>query len=243
MNSDAAGRLSPRAAAGIARASTGTVVTIALAAAVLSYSGLHGLAVESGVSGTLAWLLPVCVDGLVIAASLGVLHATLTGTGAAFSWLLVGLGVAASTGGNVLVAHPSVTARLVAGAPPVILALALEQALRVLRHRAGLPARRVVRKTSTATTLTAALVGVSGDSAAQGPSTPARTGTTSRQPRAARTGSKTAAARALLAGAPDMPIADVVATTGVDPADARRIRRALLAETTGSATSPVPAVA
>lgn len=131
--------LAPDHARRIGRTSTAATGVIALAAAALSYHGLHALAVSAGVPGWLAWLLPVAVDGLVVAGLAGGLYATLAGLSTRYSTLLVLTGVTASVAGNLLAASPTTAGRSVAVLPPVVLALAVHQALLVLRHRASLP--------------------------------------------------------------------------------------------------------
>ena len=131
--------LTPEHARAIARTATGATVVIAVAAAALSYHGLHVLAVRAGVPDWLGWLLPVAVDGLVVAGLAGSLYATLAGLPTRYPAVLVLLGVAASVAGNLLAAAPTTAGRTVAVLPPLTLALAVHQALLVLKHRAGLP--------------------------------------------------------------------------------------------------------
>lgn len=140
-------RLTPHAAQHIARLTNLTVAVLALAAAVLSYDGLHRLALDAGVPAALGYLLPIVVDGLVVVGSLSTVYAALAGLSARWPWTLVGTGVLASVVGNVMAAQPTTVARVVAAVPPVVLCLALETALRLQRHRAGLPA--VSRSTRT----------------------------------------------------------------------------------------------
>jgi Protein of unknown function (DUF2637) len=57
------------------RASTaGVVLLLAAFAAVISYSNIYTLARDHGQAGTAARLLPLSVDGLILAASLVLLH-------------------------------------------------------------------------------------------------------------------------------------------------------------------------
>lgn len=151
----ATARLSSEAARRISRLTNATVALIAVAAAALSYDGLHRLAIGAGVPGPLSYLLPVVIDGLVVAGSLSTVYAALAGLSARWPWTLVGVGVAASVVGNVLAARPTITGHVVAATPPIVLALSLETALRLQRHRAGLPtpARRPRKRTATHATL------------------------------------------------------------------------------------------
>ena len=64
----------------VIRAATAAVVAaVAAFAAVVSYSHIYDLAREHGQAGTAARLLPLSVDGLILAASLVMLHAARTG--------------------------------------------------------------------------------------------------------------------------------------------------------------------
>lgn len=85
------------------RAATGVVVVaVAAFAAIVSYSHIYDLARAHGESGTAARLLPLSVDGLIVAASLVMLHEARNGGQApAFARVMIGLGVAATIGANV----------------------------------------------------------------------------------------------------------------------------------------------
>lgn len=108
---------------------------VALAAAVLSFSGLHELAVRAGFHPTLAVLFPLATDVAVAAFSLAVLHHRMVGLRAWWPWLCMMLGVAVSVAGNVWAAPPDVVSRLVHAWPPVIFALSFETVTRLVRHR------------------------------------------------------------------------------------------------------------
>jgi hypothetical protein len=86
------------------RVSTAGVVTaVAGFAAVVSYSHIYDLARAHGQSGTAARLLPLSVDGLILAASLVMLHEARSGHSAPVrAYLMLGLGVAATVAANVL---------------------------------------------------------------------------------------------------------------------------------------------
>jgi hypothetical protein len=130
--------LTPRATRYIRLVSVGSAALIALCAVILSYSGLHALAIQSGISPRLAVLLPVVVDGTAVTGMAGVLYSTLAGIRTWYPWLLVLLGVAVSVWGNWVAAPPDLVAKGVHAASPLILALVLEELLRVTRHRVRL---------------------------------------------------------------------------------------------------------
>lgn len=87
----------------IRAATAAVVIAVAAFAAVVSYSHIYDLARLHGQSGTAARLLPLSVDGLIVAASLVALHEARKGRKApARAWLMLGLGVAATVAANVL---------------------------------------------------------------------------------------------------------------------------------------------
>ncbi len=85
------------------RAATASVVlAVAAFAAVVSYSHIYDLGHVHGQSGTAARLLPLSVDGLIVAASLVMLQEARRGCRApALARLMLGLGVTATVGANV----------------------------------------------------------------------------------------------------------------------------------------------
>ena len=115
--------------------STLAVLTVFTASLILSWSGLVHLALQAGVSSSLAWLLPIVIDGLVIAGSLVVLNAELTQTSTTYGWGLTLGGAGISVLGNLLSSSSGFVGGLVHVLPPVALALSLEALMRVLRHR------------------------------------------------------------------------------------------------------------
>lgn len=227
--------LTPETAQHISRIATACVAVVGLTAAGLSWEGLHRLALTAGVDSRLAWGLPVIVDGTVLAGLLGVLAGTLAGTGTRFPWLLVALGAFASVAGNVAAAPATTVGRTVAIIAPVCLALSLEQGLRILRHRAGLPAPRNRRQRTTpavdAGSLPVAVTSPVASPVAP-PGSPARPARkpSSAAPATVRTGSRRAQVAALLANDAQVTGAAVAQTLGIDPADARRHLRALRSE-------------
>lgn len=136
--------LSETAARRIRHLTMATVVLLALGAAVLSFSGLQQLAIQADIPVSLAWLLPVIIDGLVLTGSLGVVTATLVGARTWYFWVLTLFGVVASTAGNIAAAPDDLTAQIVHATPPIVFALAVEGLLRVYRASAeATPASRL----------------------------------------------------------------------------------------------------
>lgn len=131
--------LSPRAETAFRVVTVLSVALLAIAAAVLSYSGLRDAALRADIDPNLAWIFPLVIDGLTFVGSVGVVYAVLTRTSPWYPWFLTLLGVGVSTTGNVAVSPDDWVSRMVHAAPPVVLALALEALLRVYRARAHRP--------------------------------------------------------------------------------------------------------
>lgn len=134
--------LTPRVERFIRRLSTVAVAVLAVSAAVLSFGGLRDLAVQSGFPTTVAWLLPVIVDGMVLTGSLAVVTAGMVGLRPWYGWMLTLLGVVISVAGNVAAAPDTLTAQLVHAIAPVTFALSVEGLLRVFRASAHAAAHR-----------------------------------------------------------------------------------------------------
>ena len=78
------------------------VCAVAALAAVVSYSHIYGLGRVHGQDGTAARLLPLSVDGLILAASLVLLHEARNGRDAPrLARFMLWLGIAATIGANV----------------------------------------------------------------------------------------------------------------------------------------------
>jgi hypothetical protein len=126
-------RRKPAADLALRRVTAAAVTLVALVAAAASYSHMHALALEAG-EGTMAVVLPLSVDGLVVAATMTLLSARRTNRRAGpLPWLALLLGLGASLAANVAAAEPTVVGRLVAAWPPVALALSVEMLLRQTR--------------------------------------------------------------------------------------------------------------
>lgn len=215
--------LPPEVAHRIARTANACLVVIAVASGVLSYHGLYALGVRSALPPALAALLPVLVDGLMLAASVSVIAETLSGLSTVWSWCLIAAGVAMSTAGNVLAAPDDLVARVVHGAPPVILAASIETCLRLARHRAGRRTRGAGRRQQSVedrlpATVSEQTTGVSpvAPKATPKPRTPRTGGTTIRDQVAA-----------ILTAEPELTAGEIARRLGRDPASVRKAVRAL----------------
>jgi Protein of unknown function (DUF2637) len=110
----------------VRRVTTAAVVAVAGVAAIASYEHMRALASVAGEDWR-AWLLPISVDGLAVAASMTMLVRRRAGQRAgALPWVALLLGLGSSLAANVAAAEPTVVGRLVAAWPPVGLLLSYE---------------------------------------------------------------------------------------------------------------------
>ena len=138
-----------RAVAGDARtdrSGRGTAVagvgTVAISAAVISYSHVMQLARRSGETEMATWLLPLSIDGAIAAAVAVILADSRAGRRPrGLTWLLLTLGLTASLAANIASAHPTVTARAVAAWPPVALAVGVEVLAGMARRTSTSPSQ------------------------------------------------------------------------------------------------------
>jgi hypothetical protein len=117
------------------------VLTVAVIAAVVSYSHIFDLAYAHHEFGTAARLLPVSVDGLIASASLALLHAARKGIGApAIAYLMLWLGVGATVAANVGYGLPyGWLAAVIAAWPAVAFVGSVEMALTLARNQRRAP--------------------------------------------------------------------------------------------------------
>lgn len=124
-------------APGRSRVTTLAVLVVAAVAAIVSYEHMRALAAAAG-EGWRSWLLPLSVDGLMVAASMTALARRQAGEPVgALAWLSLGLGIAASVTANVAAAEPTLVGRAVAAWPPLALGLSFELLLSQGRRRGG----------------------------------------------------------------------------------------------------------
>jgi hypothetical protein len=121
---------------------TVAVVTVALIAAVVSYSHMHDLAASVGEHWR-SYLIPISIDGMIVAASMTLLTRHRAGLkGSALAWIALIGGVIASVAANMADARDSYVAILLAGSAPLVFAIGFELLL-LQRHAdritAGMP--------------------------------------------------------------------------------------------------------
>jgi hypothetical protein len=120
---------------------TAAVVAVAGVAATASYEHMRALASVAGEDWR-AWLLPISVDGLAVAASMTMLvRRRASQPAGVLPWAALLLGLGASLAANVAAAEASVVGRLVAAWPPVGLLLSYEL---LMQQHAGRPGVRTV---------------------------------------------------------------------------------------------------
>ena len=117
----------------------GAVLLVAAVAAVVSYAHMQEVAERAGEDWR-AWLLPLSVDGLVVAASMGLLTRRRAGLpGGRLAWCALLGGVGASLAANIAAAEPTTTARVVAAWPALAFAVAFELLLQQRREPVAEP--------------------------------------------------------------------------------------------------------
>jgi hypothetical protein len=121
------------------RLTVASVLLVAAVAAVVSYAHMHDLAARSGEQWR-AVLIPLSVDGMLVAATLAIVDRRRARHRAGFvPWTGLLLGLAASLAANVAAARPEPVAQLVAAWPPIALAVSIETLVIVLRNTAPTP--------------------------------------------------------------------------------------------------------
>src|SRR3569833_625239 len=119
-------------------ATTLSVVVLAGIAAVLSYKHMFILVRRYGETSWTSTLLPVSVDGMIVASSMTLLADSRNGQRSGLlPWTLLVIGSAASLAANVAVAEPSAAGRLIAAWPSCALIGSYELLMRQVRHAAA----------------------------------------------------------------------------------------------------------
>ena len=123
-------------------ATAAVVCAVAGFAAVVSYSHIYDLGHAHGQDGTAARLLPLSVDGLILAASLVLLHEARNGRSApALARLMLWLGISATVGANIAYgARFGLLGALISAWPAVAFIGAVEMVMQLVRRARG-PAR------------------------------------------------------------------------------------------------------
>jgi Protein of unknown function (DUF2637) len=119
---------------------TASVVLLACIAAVVSYGHMHMLTLVHGESAWTAALIPLSVDGMIVASSMTLLADSRAGrAGGVLPWVLLAAGSAASLAANVAAAEPTVYGRIIAAWPSFALIGAYELLMRQIRSQATAP--------------------------------------------------------------------------------------------------------
>lgn len=118
----------------IRRTTTASVVLVGLIAAYVSYAHMHAVALTYGEDQITAAVVPLSVDGLIVAASMTMLSDSRSGRNRNWlSYALLLLGCSASLTANILHAHPDIVARSIAAWPAVALIGSYELLMRQIR--------------------------------------------------------------------------------------------------------------
>ena len=120
-------------------ATAAVVCAVAAFAAVVSYSHIYGLGRAHGQDGTAVRLLPLSVDGLILAASLVLLHEARNDRDApALARLMLWLGIGATIGANIAYgARYGLLGALISAWPAVAFIGAVEIATQLVRRARG----------------------------------------------------------------------------------------------------------
>ena len=120
-------------------AATAVVCAVAAFAAVVSYSHIYDLGRARGQDGTAARLLPLSVDGLILAASLVLLHEARNGRDApGLARLMLWLGIGATIGANLAYgAGYGLLGALISAWPAVVFIGAVELVMQLVRRSRG----------------------------------------------------------------------------------------------------------
>jgi hypothetical protein len=120
-----------------------TTMSVLLLAAVVSYRHMYELALAYGESPWTAALVPLSVDGMIVASSMSLLLRSRAGSfGGWLPWLLLAVGSLASLGANVAAAEPTLIGRLIAAWPSFALIGAYEMLMSQIRAHAANADRR-----------------------------------------------------------------------------------------------------
>lgn len=123
---------------GSGRRTTIAVVLLAAIASVGSYRHMHELALLHGESWWSAALIPLSVDGMVVASSMSILLASRSGQRAEWRpWVLLIVGSFASLTANIAVAEPTPIGRVIAAWPSFAFVGAYELLMRQVRYAAS----------------------------------------------------------------------------------------------------------
>jgi hypothetical protein len=118
---------------------TVSVVVLAGIAAIISYKHMFALVHRYGETSWTAALLPVSVDGMIVASSMSLLASSRQGQrSGVLPWVLLVIGSVASLSANVAVAEPSAVGRLIAAWPSAALIGAYELLMRQIRQASAL---------------------------------------------------------------------------------------------------------
>lgn len=104
-----------------------TTGLVALVAGYASFTHIYDVAREAGERASVAAVLPLSIDGLILVGTLAMLDDKRNGRKPRLSArLAVAFGVVATLAANIASAQPTITARLVAAVSPVAFLLAVE---------------------------------------------------------------------------------------------------------------------
>jgi len=125
---------------------TASVAKLAVIAAVVSYGHMHALVLSHGEGAWTSALIPLSVDGMIVASSMALLlDSRLVNRGGILPWTLLITGALASLGANIAVAEPTIIGRVIAAWPSFALTASYELLMRQIRQSAATRAATATR--------------------------------------------------------------------------------------------------
>jgi Protein of unknown function (DUF2637) len=122
----------------IQAATTVSVALLAAIAAAVSYGHMHLLALEHGQGAWASAVIPLSVDGMIVASSMSLLLDSRLGRrGGVLPWVLLMIGAVASLAANIAAAEPSLAGRVIAAWPSFALTASYELLMRQVRQLAA----------------------------------------------------------------------------------------------------------
>lgn len=111
------------------------VLLVALSAFTLAFFNVMGLAIENGIEPSRAWLVPIIIEGAIVALALTRLEAEINGRKTHWQTVLIVTFVAVAIALNIAHSNGEGWGMFIAGLQPVSLLVAFEAFMYQLRHR------------------------------------------------------------------------------------------------------------
>lgn len=117
------------------RFSLAATIVVATASAWLSFDAISNLAEAQGFNAQLSWLLPVCIDGTILASGMLNVANALSNQRSFFPWTVLGIASALSVWANASTSDGTFTGLVVHATPSVMLLMSLEASMLLLKRK------------------------------------------------------------------------------------------------------------